>query len=90
LLETVPHAAPLQPDPCTVHDAAVLDVPVTEAVNCCVAPVASEALLGLTVTTILEAPEATVIVAVADLVGSATLLTITLTLAGEGATDGAV
>jgi hypothetical protein len=86
VLPIVPHAAPAQPDPLTVHVAAVLDVPVTEAENCCVAPVASEALLGLTVTTI---PEATVTTAVADLLESATLVAITLTPAGEGATNGA-
>ena len=86
MLSIVPHAAPLQPDPCTLHVVAVLDVPVTEAENCCVAPVATEPLLGLTVTTI---PEATVTTATADLLGSATLVAITLTLAGDGATNGA-
>ena len=86
LLLMTPHAVPLQPDPFTVHVAPVLEVPVTEAENCCVAPVATEALVGLTVTTIAGT---TATVADADLLGSAALVTITLTPDGEGATDGA-
>ena len=34
LVEIVPHVEPLQPLPATVHDTAVLVVPVTAAVNC--------------------------------------------------------
>jgi hypothetical protein len=63
-----------------------LDVPVIEAENCFVAPVVTEPLPGLTVTTM---PEATVMTATADLLGSATLVAVTLTLAGDGATNGA-
>jgi hypothetical protein len=44
-------------------------------------------LVGVTVTTTLVAIVTT---AVADLLGSAMLVAITLTLAGDGATDGAV
>ena len=86
MLSIVPHAAPLQPDPATVHVAALLGAPITEAENCFDAPVVTEALPGLTVTTI---PEATVTTATTDLLGSATLVAVTLTLAGEGATNGA-
>ena len=82
----VPHAVPLQPDPCTVQVVPVFEVPLTEAENCCVAPVTTETLVGFTATTMLGS---TVTVADAVLLGSAALVTITLTLAGEGATNGA-
>jgi len=37
-VDIVPHALPLQPVPLTVHETAVLVVPVTVAVNCWVSP----------------------------------------------------
>src|SRR4029077_15756801 len=84
---TVPHAGALHPVPCTVHVTAVFEFPTTDAFNCCVAPVATEVLAGVTVTTTTD-----MIVTVADalLLGSAMLVATTLTLAGEGATSGAV
>jgi hypothetical protein len=46
----VPHAAPLQPAPVTVQLTAIFEVPVTVAVNCCVLPTDTVALLGFTCT----------------------------------------
>jgi hypothetical protein len=87
LLFIVPQVAPLQPVPDTVQVTAVFEVPVTEAANCCVDPAASDVLGGETVTTTVGTM---VTLADADLVGSATLVTMTLTAAGgEGATVGA-
>ena len=83
----VPQARPLHPGPCKVHVTAVFEVPATDAFSCCVAPVTTEVLVGVTVTTTLVIIVTT---AVADLLGSAMLVAITLTLAGEGATGGAV
>ena len=84
---TVPQAAALHPAPCKLQVTAVFEVPTTDAFNCCVAPVITEVLAGVTVTTTTD-----MIVTVADavLLGSAMLVATTLTLAGEGATDGAV
>jgi hypothetical protein len=84
---TVPQAAPLHPAPCTLHVTAVFEVPTTNAFNCCVAPVTTEVLAGVTVTTTTD-----MIVTLADavLLGSAMLVAATVTLGGEGATDGAV
>ena len=53
---------------------AVLLLPVTVAVNCCVPPVCNEAEVGLTLT----ATKVTVIVADADFVLSATLVAVTV------------
>jgi hypothetical protein len=64
----------------------MFEVPVTDALSCCVVPEDIEVLAGLTVT---ATTGTTVALAAADLVGSATLVTVTLTLAGEGATEGA-
>jgi hypothetical protein len=81
----VPQAAPLHPVPATLHVTAVFEVPVTDALNCCVVPMGTDALGGLTVTT---TTGTIVTLAEADLVGSATLAALTLTTAGDGATDG--
>lgn len=60
--------------PVALHVTAVLVVPVTVAVNCCVRPVRSATDVGLTVT-----PTAvTVTVADADFVGSAALVALTV------------
>jgi len=83
----VPHDVALQPAPCTIHVTAVFDVPTTDAVNCCVAPVATEKLLGVTVT---ATTDTMVTVADADLLAAAILVATTLTLGGEGATIGAL
>jgi hypothetical protein len=84
---TVPQAAALHPAPSKLQVTAVFEVPTTDAFNCCVAPVITEVLAGVTVTTTTD-----MIVTVADavLLGSAMLVATTLTLAGEGATSGAV
>ncbi len=84
---TVPQAAPLHPDPCTLQVTAVFDVPTTDALNCWVAPVTTDVLAGVTVT---KTTDMIVTVADAVLLGSAMLVATTLTLAGEGATSGAL
>jgi hypothetical protein len=59
---------------------------VTEAAKCCVDPAATDTLTGVTART----TAGTIVrLADADLVGSAALVAITLTVAGEGATAGA-
>jgi hypothetical protein len=83
----VPHAAPLHPVPCTLHITAVFELPTIDALNCCVAPVASETVAGVTVT---ETTGTMVTIADAVFPGSAMLDAITLTLGGVGATPGAV
>jgi hypothetical protein len=45
----VPHAVPLQPGPLKLHVTAVFELPVTVAVNCCVAPAVTVELIGDTV-----------------------------------------
>jgi hypothetical protein len=84
---TVPQVAALHPVPCTFHVTAVFDVPTTDALNCWVAPVASDVLAGVTVTL---TTGTMVTLAEAVLLGSAMLVAATVTLGGEGATDGAV
>jgi hypothetical protein len=84
---TVPHAAELHPAPCTVHVTAVFDVPTTDALNCCVAPVATDVLAGVTVTT---TTGTMITLADAVLLGSAILVATILTFGGEGAMTGAV
>jgi hypothetical protein len=83
---TVPHAAELQPAPCSVQVTAVFDVPTTDARSCCVAPITTDVLVGVTVTT---TTGTMVTLAEAVLLGSAMLLATTLTVGGEGATSGA-
>jgi hypothetical protein len=83
----VPHAAPLQPAPETLHVTAVLAVPVTLAVNTWVAPVFTFAELGDTETAIADN---TVTVADADLVASACAVAVTVTVGGFGTVAGAV
>lgn len=56
----------------------VLVLPVTVAVNCCVAPVCSDADVGLMLTAITGGGAFTVTVAEADLLGSATLVAVTV------------
>ena len=62
---------------------AVLVVPVTVAVNCCVRPVKSAAEVGLMLTAITGGGAVTVTVAVADLVVSATLVARTVKVPAE-------
>jgi len=87
VVDTVPTVALPPAIPFTLQVTAVFVVPVTVAVNCCVAPVTTEALVGLTLTV---TGSTTVTEAEADLVGSATLVAVTVTVAGEGTADGAV
>ena len=56
----------------------VFDVPVTLAVNCCVAAVCSDAVVGLIVTETGGGGAVTVTVAEEDLVVSATLVAVTV------------
>lgn len=66
---------------------AVFAVPVTVAVNCCWAAVGTVAEVGETVT---ATPDWIATVALADLVGSACEVAVTLTVAGFGTAPGAV
>jgi len=84
---TVPHAAEVHPAPWTVHITVVFDVPTTDAFSCCVAPVTTDVLAGVTLTT---TTGTMVTFADAVLLGSAALIAATLTFGGEGATSGAV
>lgn len=68
-LDTVP--------PVAVHVTAVFELPVTVAVNCCVAPVWIDAEAGLMETTTGGAVVVTVTVAEKDTVVSATLVAVT-------------
>jgi hypothetical protein len=89
LVARVPYEEPLQPAPIKLHTTAVFDVPFTVAVNESVAAVETEALVGLMLN---ETTGVTIMLtfAEADLVGSATLVTITCRVSGEGTLDGAV
>ena len=66
---------------------AVLDVPLTDAVNCCSVSTATSAVVGETLT---EIAGKTVTTEVPDLVESATDFPVTVTCAGLGTTAGAV
>ena len=83
----VPHPAPLHPSPDTTQATLLFDVPVTVALNCSVLPAGSDTLVGVTLMDTF-CPMARL--ADADALGSASLVATTLTLAGEGATAGAV
>jgi hypothetical protein len=85
--ETVPHAAPVQPVPVRLQVTLVFVDPVTVAVNCCVFPAATSAVVG----EIFTATGGTrVTVAVADAVVLAAEVTLTVTCAGVGIVAGAV
>jgi hypothetical protein len=83
----VPQAAALHPEPCTVHCTPVFEVPATDALNCAVAPAATDVLLGVTVTRTFGIMVTT---ADADLLGSAMLVATTFTVAGVGGITGAL
>ena len=85
---TDPHAAPVHPIPVNENVTAVLVDPVTTVANCSVPPVDTVALVGLMA--IVTGGAAIVTVAVEDLPGSATLVAVTVTVAGEGTVAGAV
>ena len=82
----VPTVALPPTTPFTLQFTAVFVVPVTVAVNCCVAPVTTVALVGLTLT----ATGTMVTVAEAELVARAWLVAVTVTVAGVGTVVGAV
>jgi hypothetical protein len=89
--DSVPQAAPLQPFPDSVHVTPLFcESFCTVAVNGCIAPVCTLALVGETVTTIPAGAAVTVIVAAADFVVSATDVAVNVTVAGEGTLAGAV
>jgi hypothetical protein len=88
LLESVPQDEPLQPAPVRLHATAVFEVPDTVAVNESTLAVGTEALVGLMLNKT-AAAATRVMFAEAVLVGSATLVTITWSVAGEGTLDGA-
>jgi hypothetical protein len=71
----VPHAAPLQPDPFKLQVTALLELPVTVAVNCWVAPAVTVELVGDT--TIATAPVAATLRVAALLVVLPALLEMT-------------
>jgi hypothetical protein len=85
--ETVPHAVPLQPLPVTLHETALLDVPLTVAENWWEPPMTTCAELGEMLT---EIGPLMVTVAVPDFEGSATEVAVTDTWGDVGETDGAV
>jgi len=89
LESTVPQAAPEQPDPATLQFTARLGFPepVTVAANCCNAPSSTGAVPG---DTVMEISLITVTVAEALFEGSATLVAVTVRVAGDGMTCGAV
>jgi hypothetical protein len=88
----VPHDGPLQPAPETVQVTAVFDAPVTEAANCWVAPMLTDAEAGVTATATTGGGGGATRDTVADayLAGSATLVAVTLTTAGVGTAAGVV
>ena len=85
----VPQAEPAHPVPETIQVTAVLEVPDTDAINCCVFPVTTTAVEGEIPTDMAGGvPMATV--ALADCVRSASDVAVTVTVAGEGIVSGAV
>ncbi|MGA7767407.1 MAG: hypothetical protein WCA27_14435 [Candidatus Sulfotelmatobacter sp.] len=86
---TVPHVSPAQPIPVIVHVTAVLEEPVTVALNCFCALTPTWALVGdMEIATTL--PEVIVTVADPDLVGSESKVAVTVTIGGFGGVEGAV
>jgi hypothetical protein len=84
-----PQEEALQPAPVKLHATAVFVVPVTLAVKESVLATGTETLVGLMLSkTAVAATRVTL--ADADLVGSATLVAVTLRAAGEGTFAGAV
>jgi len=81
-----PQAAPVQPEPETLHVTAVLTVPLTLALNCCVAPAFRVVVAGVIATL----TGGMVTLADADFEASACETAETVTVFGLGATAGAV
>jgi hypothetical protein len=82
-----PQVVPEQPAPATLQVTFVLVVPVTMSMNCCVWPTVTRAAAGVTSTTM-----GTTIVtdAEAEVDPLTALVAVTVTVAGLGATAGAV
>lgn len=85
--EIAPHALPEQPLPPRLQRTAVFAVLTTVAVNCCVFPAATCAVWG---NRVIPTGRTTVTVAVADFVGSAADVAVTITCAGLGTSAGAI
>lgn len=85
----MPHVAPAQPKPVTLHVTAVLLFPVTAAVNCCCAPVFTWTLAGdiVTLTWLLDE---IVTVVEPDIDRFDREAAVTTTVAGLGGAAGAV
>jgi hypothetical protein len=85
----VPHVLPAQPIPEIVHTTAVLEEPVTMALNCFRVLTPIWALVGeIEIAT--TVPDVIVTVADADLVGSESNVAVTATIGGFGPEEGAV
>lgn len=76
------------PGPAVLQVTAVFVVPLTVALNCCVAPRITVGVAGVTLT--LTTGAVMVMVAVSDLVGSSRDVAFTVTVAGFGTVSGAV
>jgi hypothetical protein len=76
------------PGPGVLQVAAVLVVPLTVAVSCCVAPSMTVGVLGVTLT--MTTGAVMVMVTVSDLLASFTEVAVTVTVAGLGTVSGAV
>jgi hypothetical protein len=83
----VPQVFPEQPAPLRLHVTAVFVVLITLAVNCCVLPATTRAVVGEMLT---ATGGRMVTVADADLLVSATEAAVTITRAGLGTVAGAV
>ena len=91
IAESVPQAAPLQPEPERVQLTPLLcESFCTVAVKVCVWPVCTDALVGDTLTLTGGGGTIIVMVAVAFLVESATEVAVSVTIAGFGTPAGAV
>lgn len=84
---TVPQRAPLQPVPDTLQVTPLFGFPFTTAVNCCVCPATTWAVVGEIATTV---GGTTVTIADADFDGSAFEVAVTVTCGGLGIVVGAV
>jgi hypothetical protein len=87
---TVPQVAPAQPRPVTLQVTAVLLLPVTDALNCCVAPPFISTLSGEIITLTCGVDETIVTVVLPDIDGFERDCAVINTAAGLGTLVGAV
>ena len=87
LVEIVPQDEPLHPTPLKLQVTAVFEIPVTFAVKSCVPEVGTETFVGLMLNKTASAATIATL-AEADLVGSATLVAVTVTVPDEGTLEG--